>query len=243
MYFRFNYEEYFVSFCVCVCVLQCNCDMELKPSEIRYSQDSIARYFGKATGHPLRPIGQTLDDILTGECNVNSIPRISVISRHGSWFTVDNRRLWVFQKAEERGRCNKITVYQTSYIDEEKFTTTNEGRSVTVRGDPGGSHWRRIPVVRERRSSGYETLPPRRSDPSRRSTAHQYNDVYRSGSSAYRPSQTQSTYVTRPASYVPQHSWNYERERRDFSSFSWQQSNQPTNSSTSSGFWDSCTIL
>lgn len=128
--------------------------MELRPSEIRYSQDSIARNFGRSTGHPLRPIGQTLDDILSGRCNVNSIPRISVVYRHGHWFTVDNRRLWVFQKAEERGKCDKILVYETSFIDDEKFTTTNEGRSVQVRGDPGGNLWRprRYPINKERRT-------------------------------------------------------------------------------------------
>lgn len=82
--------------------------MFLKPSEIRFSQDSIGNSFGGYTSHPFRRIGQTLDDILSGRCNVDSIPRISVMNRNGLWFTADNRRLWVFQQAEKRGKIEKI---------------------------------------------------------------------------------------------------------------------------------------
>jgi hypothetical protein len=48
-------------------------------------------------------IGETLDELLNGHCNVESIPKISVAQRNGKWFTSDNRRLWVFRKAEEIG--------------------------------------------------------------------------------------------------------------------------------------------
>lgn len=41
--------------------------MYLRPSEIRFSQDSIGRSFGGYTSHPGRPIGETLDDILRGK--------------------------------------------------------------------------------------------------------------------------------------------------------------------------------
>lgn len=95
--------------------------MFLKPSEIRFSQDSIGNSFGGYTSHPFRRIGQTLDDILTGRCNADSIPRISVMNRNGLWFTADNRRLWVFQQAEKRGKIEEIYVSVTFYINFNKF--------------------------------------------------------------------------------------------------------------------------
>ncbi|XP_061188837.1 uncharacterized protein LOC133196979 [Saccostrea echinata] len=213
--------------------------MELKPSEIRYSQDSIARYFGRSTSHPFQPIGQTLDSILSGQCNVNAIPKISVVSRHGRWYTTDNRRLWVFQKAEERGYCDKITVYNAYYIDEEKFTTTNEGRSVTVRGDPGGYLWRRCPVVKgESRAYGYQGS---------RSMSTSGLQTYASRSSntpTYQTRPTMPVQISRPSSYTSSYSAystpeRPRQERREFSSMIIEQEKRTTNSS----FWDRCVIL
>lgn len=120
--------------------------MYLRPLEICFSQDSIGSTFGRCTSHPYRPIGKTLDDILTGKINVNSIPNISVCNRNGKWFTADNRRLWVFQEAEKRGKFSEIYVQETSYINYNKFTTINNGESVDVRGNPGGYLWRNIPI-------------------------------------------------------------------------------------------------
>jgi len=37
--------------------------MELKPSEIYYSQDSINNVFDKRSAHSYRRIGETLDDL------------------------------------------------------------------------------------------------------------------------------------------------------------------------------------
>lgn len=128
--------------------------MFLKPSEIRFSQDSIGNSFGGYTSHPFRRIGQTLDDILSRRCNVDSIPRISVMNRNGLWFTADNRRLWVFQQAETRGKIEEIYVSVTFYINFNKFTTENNGMSVRVRGDPGGYLWRKEPI-----KNSYEKNP------------------------------------------------------------------------------------
>ena len=105
----------------------------LRPLEIRFSQNSIGSTFGRSTSHPNKPIGETLDDILTGHINVHSIPSISVVKQNGLWFTADSRRLWVFQEAEKRGKCDKIYVRETCYISCSKMTTVNNGVSVYVR--------------------------------------------------------------------------------------------------------------
>uniref|UniRef100_A0A8W8NC25 Uncharacterized protein n=1 Tax=Magallana gigas TaxID=29159 RepID=A0A8W8NC25_MAGGI len=122
-----------------LCKNQC-----MRPSEIHFSGDSIRRAFGSKTRHSNKLIGETLDDILTGEIDINSIPCISVCNRNGYWFTPDNKRLWVFQQAEKRGKCSKIYVRSTSCIYVRKFTTINNGLNVRFRGDPGGSIWRRM---------------------------------------------------------------------------------------------------
>ena len=117
--------------------------MELRPSEIFYSQDSIKSRFGNNTRHGNTCIGETLDQLLNGHSNVESIPNISVVQRNGKWFTSDNRRLWVFRKAEEIGFLKTIYVNKIYYIKDDKFTAENGGPSIRVRGgSPGGSLWR-----------------------------------------------------------------------------------------------------
>ena len=117
--------------------------MELRPSEIFYSQDSIGNKFGEYTPHRKTYIGETLDQLLNGHCNVESIPNISVVERNGKWFTSDNRRLWVFRRAEEIGFLKSIYVNETYYIKDDKFTTKNGGTSIRIRGrGPGGSRWK-----------------------------------------------------------------------------------------------------
>ena len=92
--------------------------MELRPSEIFYSQDSIMNRFGGYTPHGNTCIGETLDQLLNGNSSVQSIPNISVAQRNGKWFTSDSRRLWVFRKAEEIGFLKTIYVNETYYNKE-----------------------------------------------------------------------------------------------------------------------------
>lgn len=108
-----------------------------KPSEIRFSQDTIAYHW---KGSSIR-IGVTLDQLLENEITPEKIPMITVSIRHGLLYTSDNKRLWVFKKLEEFGKCESIKV-KYGYINPKKFTTTNYGTSISVRGDPGGSVWK-----------------------------------------------------------------------------------------------------
>jgi hypothetical protein len=52
------------------------------------------------------------------------IPNISVFNIDGTWITSDNRRLWVFQKAEKLRILSYIDVYNI---------LTGDGRYVRVR--------------------------------------------------------------------------------------------------------------
>ena len=117
--------------------------MEIRPSQIFYSQDSILNRFGDYTRHANMNIGETLDHLLVGRCNVDDILTMNVMKRNGKWFTSDNRRLWVFRKAEEIGFFETVKVNVIYYISNNKFTTVNHGRSVRVRrSGPGGRIWK-----------------------------------------------------------------------------------------------------
>ena len=86
----------------------------LAPSQIRYSQDSISNTFGDNTDHAGQYIGETLDEIVRDPSEVDFIPNISVFNIGVKWYTLDNRRLWVFKRAEELGILSSIEVYVTS---------------------------------------------------------------------------------------------------------------------------------
>lgn len=114
---------------------------EEKPSNIRFSQDSIAGCWKIEN----TPIGDTLDKLLLDKIDINDIPKITVHSIGGHYYSADNRRLWVFQKLETLGKCEKIKVeYNRRKINPKKFTTKNNGVSIQIRGTrgPGGRFWK-----------------------------------------------------------------------------------------------------
>lgn len=115
--------------------------LSLRPSEIRYSQDSIAYYFGYGR-YSGTSIGQTVDELLQNKCQVGDIPTITVSLRNNVWYTADNRRLWVFRTCEELGIIDRVPATE-GYINPSKFTTYNSGVSIRIRGNPGGWAWTR----------------------------------------------------------------------------------------------------
>ena len=119
--------------------------IKLTPSEIRFSQDSIFNTFRAGTNHAGQYIGETLDDIVRDRYTADLIPNISVFNIDAKWFTLDNRRLWVFKKAEELGIVRSIDVFVKYGIYHAKFTTTSDGRYVRIRrNNPGGHLWQSL---------------------------------------------------------------------------------------------------
>ncbi|XP_052065723.1 uncharacterized protein LOC127705444 [Mytilus californianus] len=118
--------------------------MKFRPSEIFFSQDSIANYWGKHTPFNDKLIGETLDELLTESISLKDIPIITAVKINGKFYTSDNRRLWVFRKAEELGFLDGIEINQITQPDFnwKKFTTKNDGISIRIRRDPGGKTWR-----------------------------------------------------------------------------------------------------
>ncbi|CAC5392929.1 unnamed protein product [Mytilus coruscus] len=111
--------------------------------------DSISNKWGDQTPSRLKLIGDTLDELLTESISLKDIPTISTVIKYGKFYTADNRRLWVFRKAEELGFLYEIEVNQGTQRNfrankKTKFTTKNDGISIRIRGsgDPGGKTWR-----------------------------------------------------------------------------------------------------
>lgn len=107
--------------------------IQLRPSEIRYSQSSIACKFSDDTN-----IGTLLDDLILGRCFASAIPMIEVSMINNHWVSADNRRLWVFKQLEILSRIKTITVKVVKRIYQGKLTSNNAGLTVEIRGYPTG---------------------------------------------------------------------------------------------------------
>lgn len=102
----------------------------MKPSEIYFSQDSIKNTF---------EYGQSIHDTLKmcqeDPMAIHQIPTMRVCMKNGKWFTLDNRRLWIFRRLEEGGHITNVdvNVVSSDRLSARKFTTTNGGVSVRIR--------------------------------------------------------------------------------------------------------------
>ncbi|XP_053391171.1 uncharacterized protein LOC123551624 [Mercenaria mercenaria] len=103
------------------------------PSEIRFSHDVIMYKFkdGKLIQH-------TLEQLITEAITIDDIPKIKIVKRDGLKFSVNNRRLWVFQRYEEflrsRGETIAIPVTYGAHknLKDYKLNTRNEGMTVRI---------------------------------------------------------------------------------------------------------------
>ena len=69
--------------------------MQLKPSEIRYSQDSISIDFSNSDNGSILDL---FEKLITGELAVSSLPLVQVAHYDGQWMAFEgNRRLFVFK--------------------------------------------------------------------------------------------------------------------------------------------------
>ena len=102
----------------------------MKPSQIYYSQNSINERFDNGY-----TIYATLNACKNHPFVIYEIPPIRVCKKDGKWYTLDNRRLWVFKRLEEQGHVDSVRIKKVSpsLLTAQKFTTTNGGESVEIR--------------------------------------------------------------------------------------------------------------
>lgn len=100
------------------------------PARIRFSQDSISALFSNN-----QPIQGLVDGLKNGTVQADAIPPLMVWydEKNKLLFTLDNRRLWAFQKAKKQVRC-RFASPEEMKSNQFKFTTKNNGKSIAVRG-------------------------------------------------------------------------------------------------------------
>eukprot|EP00106_Octopus_bimaculoides_P020423 XP_014787865.1 PREDICTED: uncharacterized protein LOC106881861 [Octopus bimaculoides] len=106
--------------------------LQLSPSDIRYTQDSIGSRFRNGI-----TLSRTISDLVKGTITPDSFPTITVYQKDGKYYSYDNRRLYVFKELQRRSQPDlKIKVCLTSAaLSPLKFTTHNDGQSIMVRGN------------------------------------------------------------------------------------------------------------
>ena len=109
--------------------------LSLKPSEILYSQSSIANKF---TNGDHGQIGEVLDDIMEDRLTISELPEIEVKCIDGSYVSCDNRRLWILKQLERLGRVNEVSVQIVKRICRRKSARTS---NVRIRGMGPGGNW------------------------------------------------------------------------------------------------------
>jgi hypothetical protein len=100
----------------------------IDPNEVRFSQRSVSYRFRDG-----RTIDQLAEGLRIGAVKPAEVPPIRLVARGGRWFTLDNRRLEAFRRAGVEVPFREATAAEVA-AEGWKFTTTNEGVSVVVRG-------------------------------------------------------------------------------------------------------------
>ena len=73
--------------------------IDVDPESVRFTHARIRPFF---TGCGRR-VEDTLTDIISGKMSVNDLPKITVISNEGAYFSLNNRRLYVLKELRSRG--------------------------------------------------------------------------------------------------------------------------------------------
>jgi len=102
----------------------------VKPSEIRFSQESISLAF--QDGHSLQ---DTKDALASGELQKRDIPPIRIVKTHrGNLVCHDNRRLHMYKALEKEGLVGRIKAHITKRrIPSWKLSSLTHGLAVKMR--------------------------------------------------------------------------------------------------------------
>ncbi|XP_048738638.1 uncharacterized protein LOC125653297 [Ostrea edulis] len=106
----------------------------MRPSEIRFSHDSIQSAFRDG-----RSLETTYREVLWDKITVDALPTMEVMQYNGHWFVVrGNRRLFLLKNLEKHNYLTSVKMLRKPYdegIFYRQFTTPNMGKSVKIRGD------------------------------------------------------------------------------------------------------------
>jgi hypothetical protein len=101
----------------------------LDAKTIRFTQDSIASRFKNGNS-----LADTIAALKSGALKPGDLPPIRIFERDGKLWTLDNRRLYVFQEAGIPIRTVQATAEQIARELPSKFTTVTDGLTIVIRG-------------------------------------------------------------------------------------------------------------
>lgn len=78
---------------------------QLDPRQIRFTHDRISPSFSSGIG-----LDDTIESILTGQMKVDTIPPLEVVEHHAQYYSLSNRRLFVFRVLASLGKMSRIAV-------------------------------------------------------------------------------------------------------------------------------------
>jgi hypothetical protein len=109
-------------------------DAFLDPRTIRFTQDSVSRFFRRPVAGA-NSIDELAEGLRLGRISPGDVPPIRVIEHRGVLYSLDNRRLVAFQMAGKPVPVTRVSSSGPAYAELlDKFTTTTEGRSILIRG-------------------------------------------------------------------------------------------------------------
>lgn len=103
-------------------------EIELDPKEIRFTHSSIFHVFRDG-----RRLVDTIEDLTHRKIDLASIPLIRVVQHKGHYWTLDNRRLYVFREANIP-IINAIVVEEKGFKFHRKLTNKEDGKEIIVLG-------------------------------------------------------------------------------------------------------------
>ncbi|RIA88172.1 hypothetical protein C1645_826769 [Glomus cerebriforme] len=115
--------------------------LEVDPRQIFYSQCCIKPHFtSRKNGENAKLVEETIEELVSGEVSPENIKRIRVVTRNEKMHSLDNRRLYSFKKAIERGASfSTITVEKSPNVRELRWKMnhyrSNDWSVVTVKDD------------------------------------------------------------------------------------------------------------
>lgn len=101
----------------------------ISPSAVRFSQDSAKGAFSGGGS-----IQGMADALRSGALKAGQVPAIRLVERNGKLFSLDNRRLEAFRRAEMDVPYRMATPEEAAR-EVWKFTTRNDGVSIRIRGE------------------------------------------------------------------------------------------------------------
>lgn len=92
--------------------------ISLDPNIIRFTHSKIRKQFSGCG----KLLSQTLDELKNKIITSNDIPKITVMFDGSNYYSLNNRRLWIFKQCKQLNILNEIVVY-IKYIKPDKRYT------------------------------------------------------------------------------------------------------------------------